>query len=396
MLACALGSAAVVLWSLLPSPSQAALLESVEGEVYLVTPKGRVRAQAGVEILSGQGVDTLGPRSRARLTYDDGTQVDLAADSRLRLSPGLPGHGLYLEHGGLTAGVESQPLVLTTPQADLRAVGARFAVTARPTWTRLETVQGRVRLTRLKDGASVEASAGQVAEAEPGVALVARPIAHDRKVPRTGLELWLSADQGVTLEGTGVSRWADQSGRGRHATQDVTAFRPRLIKSAIGGKPALQFGDEKFMRVPPGFGDFSAGLSVFLVVRPFDHHATYLCLNTSSKEASDGIAFASNRIEFAYQNAVVRPPRPGASAPQGYFFGVYQSLAVVHAPSAVVTMYRNGVPQSTGTCSLPDKVERASNTVGGRRPDTLEGDLAEVLVYSRALSEAERQDVERY
>lgn len=31
-------------------------------------------------------------------------------------------------------------------------------------------------------------------------------------IPATGLGLWLRADTGVTLNGTAVSQWADQSG----------------------------------------------------------------------------------------------------------------------------------------------------------------------------------------
>jgi hypothetical protein len=56
----------------------------------------------------------------------------------------------------------------------------------------------------------------------------------------SSLELWLRADMGVTL-GTGVSAWADQSGKGRHCTQGTGSQQPSVVASWKNGKPALEF-----------------------------------------------------------------------------------------------------------------------------------------------------------
>ena len=56
-----------------------------------------------------------------------------------------------------------------------------------------------------------------------------------------GLTVWLKADAGVTLNGSTVSAWNDQSGAGRNATQGTTAKQPLYVASADNGKPSVLF-----------------------------------------------------------------------------------------------------------------------------------------------------------
>ncbi|HVX65406.1 MAG TPA: hypothetical protein VHA11_02325, partial [Bryobacteraceae bacterium] len=60
-------------------------------------------------------------------------------------------------------------------------------------------------------------------------------------VPTQNLKLWLKADTGVTLNGTTVSKWADQSGNATDATQTNASLQPVLQTNAVNGRPALQF-----------------------------------------------------------------------------------------------------------------------------------------------------------
>jgi len=60
-----------------------------------------------------------------------------------------------------------------------------------------------------------------------------------------GLRLWLRADSGITLNGTGVSQWNDISGNLNHATQSNPSSMPEVINSlsSINNKSALQFSN---------------------------------------------------------------------------------------------------------------------------------------------------------
>lgn len=54
---------------------------------------------------------------------------------------------------------------------------------------------------------------------------------------------WVRGDLGVTLNGSTVSAWADQSGNGRHWTQGTAANQPTFVASdaRFAGKPSVEF-----------------------------------------------------------------------------------------------------------------------------------------------------------
>ena len=59
-----------------------------------------------------------------------------------------------------------------------------------------------------------------------------------------GLELWLDAGQGVTID-TGVSVWADQSGNGWTGSQPTGSQQPSFVSADanLNGKPSIRFED---------------------------------------------------------------------------------------------------------------------------------------------------------
>lgn len=59
----------------------------------------------------------------------------------------------------------------------------------------------------------------------------------------SSLALWLRADLGVTLNGSTVSAWADQSGNSRTASQGTGGRQPTYVASVadLGGQPAFLY-----------------------------------------------------------------------------------------------------------------------------------------------------------
>ena len=108
----------------------------------------------------------------ATLRYDDGTRLDLAAGTVL---DAIDGKRLDLARGVLTADVVKQasPMVVRTSRGEATVLGTRFTLTATPDATRLEVSEGRVRLTRKEDAASVDVAAGHVAVLAEGAPLTA-------------------------------------------------------------------------------------------------------------------------------------------------------------------------------------------------------------------------------
>jgi photosystem II stability/assembly factor-like uncharacterized protein len=60
-------------------------------------------------------------------------------------------------------------------------------------------------------------------------------------IPLAGLQLWLKSDAGITLNGSTISNWADQSGNGNDAIQSAIDRQPLLVNNELNNKPVLRF-----------------------------------------------------------------------------------------------------------------------------------------------------------
>jgi len=142
----------------------------VQGEVYLADLLGqRIAATEGRQIRSGQGLQTVGDDSTAVLTFDDGTRLEIGADSVIAqlVGGGDQSKQVILTAGYLTADVARQPphwpMLVSTPQAEVRVLGTRFILSGGDDITFVETREGRVQVTRKSDGNSIDLAAGDEA-----------------------------------------------------------------------------------------------------------------------------------------------------------------------------------------------------------------------------------------
>jgi ferric-dicitrate binding protein FerR (iron transport regulator) len=152
-------------------------VERIEGEVRL---GDGTEARAGQELPSGGGVETGPGQGSATLVYRDASRIELGPGSLARELTDLPKQ-LLLTRGTVAAEVTrqpaGQPFAIRTPHAEARVLGTSFRLRVEAEATRLEVKSGRVRLTRLADGKSVDVAAGQFAVAGPAEPPVARPLA---------------------------------------------------------------------------------------------------------------------------------------------------------------------------------------------------------------------------
>ncbi len=152
--------------------------------------EGMPELAVGERLAAGSDLTTKG---RLVLRYDDGTRVELGAGSVLR-ELGTD-KSMTLQRGSLTADVakqrEGRPMVIRTPQGEATIVGTRFRLAVKSGSTRLDVEEGKVRLMRLADRASVDVVSGHFAVAAPGAA----PIA-----------LALRAGSWLSVPGTAMSR----------------------------------------------------------------------------------------------------------------------------------------------------------------------------------------------
>jgi len=173
-----------------------ATVERAEGEVYVISDGRKFSTRAAEGILANQGVESVGEKSHAVITYADGTRLELRPDTTVRellqkTEKEKAGKWIELSKGSLMIKVprqpEGRPLVIATPQAEATVLGTTLRIVVDPepaSRTLLEVIEGRVRLTRKSDQKAVEVTAGHFTVAATGIELVAKPVPVDDIVLR--------------------------------------------------------------------------------------------------------------------------------------------------------------------------------------------------------------------
>lgn len=169
--ACALVAAPLIAWQWRGDGGRArrlpiiGVLEQLSGPVTLAGSDGDMRsARNGAQVTAGDTVRTQEPQSAATLVYPDGTRLSLVGKTSVTCNNGR--QKTVTVHGGtLFASVPAQPsgspMRIATLTDNLEILGTRLTLDATTGATDLSVKEGRVRLTRLRDGRSVEVPAGR-------------------------------------------------------------------------------------------------------------------------------------------------------------------------------------------------------------------------------------------
>jgi photosystem II stability/assembly factor-like uncharacterized protein len=240
-------------------------------------------------------------------------------------------------------------------------------------------------------------------------------------MPTNGLQLWVRADLGVVLNGNTVSRWVDQSGNGNDAIQSDSSRQPIFVNNKLNRKPVLQFDGVNDRLGLTGSNRMNS-ISLFIVEKA-EQGATgpnpYYSIEFGDRTDR------GSRYGLSMQNQFSSPPNssdeidpfvdtyswvqamsPGISA-----FGQWKCISVTADQNMWSTTLRvNGVdaiitPQGSENTSLSFSLGNSTGTaiggIGGIDGEAeglliFKGDIAEVIVYDKVLSNADRQAIEIY
>jgi alpha-tubulin suppressor-like RCC1 family protein len=215
-------------------------------------------------------------------------------------------------------------------------------------------------------------------------------------LPLTGLKFWVRADFGVTVDGNNlVSNWLDESGNGNSANQSDAGSRPGVLTGSMYGKPALHFNGTNNALTVPYFLQSATAAEAFVILRATSGHPTgNRGLWSMGSNYRNAYPQTDGQIvdDFGSGNSYGSGP-PIAAINEQHLYNVVSS-------STEWTSRINGNVQFTTSSNTvgfwPWPVIGAGGAVSGYGSTNFDGDIAEVLIYDHALSQADRDAVTAY
>ena len=232
-----------------------------------------------------------------------------------------------------------------------------------------------------------------------------------------GLALWLKADAITGLaDGDAITTWTDSSGNGRNATQATAEAKPAYKASIIGGKPVARFDGGDYLAtaspvVTSAMWQGAASYTMFVVANPVSVASEQVLVGAwnSADEWGLGRVCINTRTQSSFEISV----RDNTNRAQD----IYNLLNVITDANGVYVVTRtpgtgtdkfnlrwNGITGTTTSHSSGVITGVFSNTAttiaaraaGGVVLNHFTGDIAEIIIYDSALSDANRQAVEAY
>lgn len=160
----------------------AAVVDKAQGQVFAVVNGERSEVGAAFRLTAADGLVTGGKNSQAVLAYPDGTRVALGADTVVATVLERKGDArrIHVQQGVVAAQVARQAagesLSFLTPTAEARVIGTRLTLLVTAASTRLEVKEGRVKLIRKDDEATVDVGSDHYAVAAKGTILNSKAI----------------------------------------------------------------------------------------------------------------------------------------------------------------------------------------------------------------------------
>ncbi len=210
--------------------------------------------------------------------------------------------------------------------------------------------------------------------------------------PAYGLKLWLDASDLSTITKDGsnlISQIDDKSGNGYHATQGTGANQPTWVDNQQNGKAIARFdGSADHLILPSGLYDIPTGPNTIFAVAKQDadgaaERVLTMAVNNSTRYC---LLFedTANSLGFVNNTSFDRITIGGATttnfnAVYGRRSGTTQAIAF------------NGGSENTETTAVngPGINQAIIGATGNGLAAFLNGDIGEILVYDRSLSEAE-------
>ncbi len=207
--------------------------------------------------------------------------------------------------------------------------------------------------------------------------------------PAASSKVWLRADVDVVVSSTSVSNWLDQSGNGNNAWMTTASRRPTLVNGAINGLPLIRFG----------------GAQSLILTTPVSHNQfTYFIVGKNSKPTetfsmifgpSGSLPNNQLRWENGTQTLAVGTGNAMPSLVSSIGNTRINHLLTVRYNGSTFSVYRNG--SLISNFGLTTSGPWTLGQIGAWYSSYfMTGDVAEIVMYDRALTSTELNTTTSY
>jgi hypothetical protein len=214
----------------------------------------------------------------------------------------------------------------------------------------------------------------------------ATTLSNGADMPLGDLRLWLNADTGVSRQNTNnsVNYWADQSGKYNYASQATLAYQPLYVEGAINGRPTVKFDGTNDSFTLPNLLTGTTEAEALIVLKAA----------VDTPTASRGLL-----IMGGYGNGTIYPTSSGGVIQDDFGSTVMNTVGNPAQPLDQFHLYDvsgkagdwaariNGAQQYSTTNNT---YGYSSSPILGSGAGNFAGEVAEVLVFDRTLTGAQR------
>lgn len=219
-------------------------------------------------------------------------------------------------------------------------------------------------------------------------------------LPVSGAQAWFETTNpdALVLTGTAVEVWVDQTGHGFDVSQDTAAERPALTGpvAEVHDHRVLDFDGNDYLTVAAD-GVFAGGYATVFFVCDDDHDEYEYIIDTGANGALSRRMFRTGTAAMYYvqRDADAGGTYLGFADPDTNAFEYYTMVFNGGASKA----YVNGKEDDTAAISTDASGSLAEFVIGARlstHGGGFDGRLAEIVIYTNALGNTDREAVELY
>jgi len=234
--------------------------------------------------------------------------------------------------------------------------------------------------------------------------------AHSQTIPNAmpGLQAWWSADSLKVGNGNPIETWTTNNNEFLFVTQPTAANRPTLIDNVLNGKPVVRFdGVNDYLDGGDILDIGSGGQTIFLIGKSIAQNGAYISKalygNQSNRYAIEYDKQWSKGFLFLHQDNIGNNSIETENNP----FGNNEIITTIVNNSikknflfinSLLINYKSisGTAMNSSYNFLLGAYNNTTGTIPPQAGYYLNGDIAEIIIYNRPLTQLERQDIENY